>query len=73
MARRYWAYDNRVHHYTKVHSADCSYCNDGHGFQPRREDVAGEWLGPFSDVESALRRAGQTGRQVSVCKVCSPK
>lgn len=68
----FWAYDNWVHDYTKIHRADCSYCNDGQGMHPDSSDQAGEWLGPFGTIDEAMERAAGTGRAVSACQNCAP-
>jgi F-type H+-transporting ATPase subunit beta len=72
VASGYWCYDNRVHRYTRIHRGECVFCNHGEGFQTRREDVAGEWLGPFASYATARDTAARTGREVSACKVCRP-
>ena len=67
----YWIYDNRVHHYTRIHRAECSYCNAGDGIHADADDVAGEWSGPFASHDDALAAAHRTGRDVSNCRSCS--
>jgi hypothetical protein len=68
----FWYYDNRVHRYTKIHRADCGYCNAGEGFQARRQDVAGAWHGAFGSFAQAHAAASRTGHPVSSCKTCAP-
>lgn len=68
----YWVYDNRVHHYSRIHRADCSYCRDGDGIHDDAADVAGEWLGPYDAFGDARAIAARTGRDVSACRSCDP-
>jgi hypothetical protein len=71
-ADAFWVYDNRVHHYARLHRADCAYCNAGAGIHADSADVAGEWLGPYVSLDDALEVAARTGRDVAECKACSP-
>lgn len=68
----FWVYANRVHRYAKVHRAECTYCNHGKGIQPRRRDVAGGWLGPFTTPAEAHAAATGTGQRPSPCGACAP-
>lgn len=68
----FWAYDNWVHKYTKVHRGSCSMCNSGRGVQSNAMDIAGEWMGPFGSFSAALSAANATGREVSTCATCQP-
>lgn len=66
----WWAYDNWVHQYTRIHRGDCSFCQDGAGFHDALDSEAGEWLGPRDDLSSIKSVAAATGRPVSVCQTC---
>lgn len=69
----FWVYENWVHKRARVHRAECSYCNNGHGHQGSRSKTNGEWHGPISDRAKAfdlmirLRREDSGG-----CPTCSP-
>lgn len=69
----FWVYDNRVHRFSKVHRAGCTFCNGGRGLHDRgAHAVAGTWLGPFTHFAGAMAAARTTGRSVSTCSVCAP-
>lgn len=72
MEETFWLYDNWVHRYAKIHRGDCTFCNAGTGVQANSDNVAGEWLGPFSDYGGALEVASRAGHPHSSCAFCSP-
>ena len=55
---RFYVYENWTNTFTKVHRADCPYCNDGNGIQGRGSSTpSGRWHGPFADDASAFEAA----------------
>ena len=71
---RFWIYEDDPTDKAQVHRSQCRFCNDGLGLHRRIDRKSdNRWLGPFSDVETALVRAGQTGRKhIKRCGVCRP-
>jgi len=65
----FWTYENWVHRYARVHSAECSYCNDGIGNHDAVQSKAGKWLGPFERFGEAVA-ASQYGP--TPCGHCAP-
>lgn len=40
----YWTYENWIHKYSRVHKANCPYCNDGNGFHDSLDSHAGRCM-----------------------------
>lgn len=71
---RYWVYENWTHDYARIHRAQCSFCNDGVGIHSKSSNDNGRWHGPFEQLDEALLRARDTGRQiVKECGVCAQR
>ena len=69
----YYVYENwKAEKKAKIHYGHCSYCNYGKGIHPEAGTRNGSWLGPFVSFSDAEQAAENTGRPVSVCKVCGP-
>ena len=64
----FWTYENFVHQYAKVHRAWCSHCKDGRGTYSATLGRAGQWLGPFANLEEA---AQASSFDTSACHFCS--
>lgn len=73
---RYFAYENwRAHgHITKVHRADCVFCNDGKGMAGGTRADNGLWidLGEFDQSGDAIAAAQSQIREGSIrpCAKC---
>lgn len=76
----FYVYENWTNTFTKVHRAECSYCNNGRGFhgaEPRTP--SGEWHGPYPSAAEALRAAqryaschdNRAAWTVDTCRACS--
>ena len=69
---KYWVYENFVHDFAKVHKESCSYCNYGKGIFGGGKRPTGQWHGPLSSRDKAVRVGRETGRaQVSDCRFCT--
>jgi len=68
----FWAYENWVHKYARVHRATCSHCNDGQGSDGGIDSPVGRWLGPFDLYDLAYGAATATGLNASACGHCVP-
>ncbi|MCK5284953.1 MAG: hypothetical protein KAJ86_05140 [Alphaproteobacteria bacterium] len=69
----YWVYENWTHKKAIIHSSECSYCKNGQGIHATSSKQNGEWHGEFEDIDSAFKKAENTGRdEIRTCKICSP-
>ena len=67
----YWVYENTVHKKARVHSAECSFCGDGHGLHGGGKTGSGNWYGPFPEIETAMTVARETKQSdVRGCNLC---
>lgn len=57
---------------SRVHIADCIWCNHGKGIHAEASGRNSRWHGPFDTLEKALAVAEDTGNPVTVCKKCNP-
>jgi hypothetical protein len=64
-----WAAENKA----RIHYGHCKFCNYGKGIHPDAGNRNGCWHGPFNSFTEAKKVAVDTGRVVSVCKVCNPQ
>jgi hypothetical protein len=78
---RFYVYENWTNTFTKVHRGDCTFCNNGRGFQGRGSSTpSGRWHGPYTSAASALGDAQRLANQhsnrdvwiVDTCKTCAP-
>jgi IS1 family transposase len=66
----FWVYLSFVHRFTKVHKADCTSCNDGHGKSRGGKTKSGKWIA-FGSFEDATAYAGaEQPDSHSVCNMC---
>lgn len=77
----FWVYENWTNTFTKVHRAECSFCNSGRGMHGAGSKTgSGEWHGPFGTARGALgvaERLASAHSNFSVwtvdgCKSCAP-
>jgi hypothetical protein len=69
----YFVYENwTAENKAKIHYGHCSYCNYGKGIHPEASTRNGRWHGPFLKFSDAEEAANNTGRIVSLCKICVP-
>ncbi len=68
----FFAYENWVHKYARVHRGECAHCNNGRGSHDATDSRAGQWLGPFDRYDQALGAAMATGFIASSCGHCAP-
>jgi hypothetical protein len=77
----FYFYENWTNTFVKVHRAECSYYNDGQGFQGRgRSTPSGRWSEPYKTAGEALtaaraaadRHANRSVWSVGTCGYCAP-
>ena len=74
MNNRFWVYDNHPNDAATVHSAGCSFCNDGRGLNRTGATDAGEWFGPYDTMETAETKARRTKKgRIRWCGFCARK
>ncbi len=66
----YWAHEDWPTSTARVHRAECRYCNNGQGWDPRRTGQNNAWYGPYATPEQA--RAACRRAQAKPCAVCMP-
>jgi hypothetical protein len=70
----YYVYENfATENKAKIHYGYCKYCNYGKGIHPVKGESNSRWHGPFSSYFEAEEAAKDTGRMVSVCRLCKPE
>ena len=70
----YFVYENwTAENKAKIHFGYCKFCNYGKGIHPDAGNRNGCWHGPFNSFTEAKKVAVDTGRLVSVCKVCNAR
>lgn len=69
----YWVYENWRHHRARVHTAECSHCNDGHGKRDSDLSSSGRWHGRFDDRADAFNFMGRIDQDDKAgCHFCNP-
>lgn len=69
----YYVYENwTAENKAKIHFGHCSHCKYGKGIHPEASNKNGRWHGPFIDFSAAEKAAKETGKLVSICKICNP-
>ncbi len=69
----FYVYENWTRDRGRIHRAECSYCNNGKGFQTSDSGRSGRWLPPFQTREDAFKAAEGLGRKdMKPCAVCNP-
>ena len=73
--KEYHIYENWVAHghVSKIHKAECSFCNFGNGIHGTNNKIHGQWLGPYKTFNEAKLAALKTKAIVHTCKFCSPE
>lgn len=66
----YWVYVNHVVKKARIHQADCSYCQAGHGTHGGGDRASGFWkqFGNREDAIAFMRSVGYD--DVRACKPC---
>ncbi len=79
MSGDYWVYENWTHRRIRVHRAECSFCNDGHGLGVGTNGRNDEWSGPYASLNLARdkvrqlpSRNGGGAWDIADCAVCAP-
>lgn len=70
----YWVYENLIHDKAVIHSADCSFCNNGMGITSMDTlyRIRDSWNGPFINLEAAEVFAKNTSRKnIKSCHFCT--
>jgi hypothetical protein len=69
----YWVYENWRHHRARIHTAECSHCNNGRGKRNSDLSNSGEWYGPFESKEAAAdKMSGVNQDDKRSCHFCNP-
>ena len=67
----YYVHEGRIRNKAVIHTADCSYCNDGRGLKSDRNPDNHKWTGPYTNLDEAWQVATATGRRdVRECAKC---
>jgi hypothetical protein len=70
----YFVYENwTAENKARINYGHCTFCNYGKGIHPDAGNRNGRWHGPFNNFAEAKEAADNTGREVSVCKMCNPQ
>jgi hypothetical protein len=70
---RYYVYENWTRDRGRVHKAECSDCNNGHGKSVVDSGKNGKWHGPFDARDLAFTAAKKLGRtDMRACGKCGP-
>jgi len=69
IAPTHWVYRSTLHYHAKVHTANCSHCQNGEG-QKRVGKKAGQWFGYHSYDEAVTAAAAFEPDRHSICNVC---
>lgn len=53
----YWVYTNWTVKHARVHTANCTYCNNGRGIHDTDNENNGKWFGPYNSYQDARTKA----------------
>ena len=59
MSGDYWVYENWTHRRIRVHQAECSFCNDGHGLGVGTNGKNDQWYGGYVSRDLAWAQVQQ--------------
>jgi hypothetical protein len=69
----FYIYENWTVDRSRVHRAECSYCNNGNGIHVSNSGRNGKWHGPFSELKLADEAARKLNRADNQhCNTCRP-
>jgi hypothetical protein len=69
----YYVYENWTRKRSRIHRAECSFCNDGMGVQSADSGNNGMWHGPYTDRALAFKKAESFGYpEIRRCEQCRP-
>ena len=71
----FWVYENKIRNRSRIHIADCRYCNDGAGIGGQADNTeADEWHGPFKSFDEADAKSTTLDKKdAAPCGACKPQ
>ena len=70
----FYVYENLIKdHYSRIHTGNCGFCNNGEGIHRPEVRKGDFWHGPFQSYEDALDAAKRNCGNIENCEYCKPQ
>jgi hypothetical protein len=67
----FWIYENWTIDRAVVHYGECTFCKNGRGIRPIKDEGRnGKWHGPFDDLARARETAKSLNKNAKDCGFC---